>query len=84
MSNIIISLNISGLKTEKIAKVMLMNSMNMIVRQAMEFGAKAHAEQLDDAGNDYFKAHCCQVYEIVKYFTLMTLNCKRLPFFMIP
>lgn len=45
---------------------MLMNSMNMIVRQAMEFGAKTHAEQLDDAGNDYFNAHCCQVYEIVK------------------
>lgn len=38
----------------------------MTVRQAMEFGAKAHAEQLDDAGNNYFKAHCWQVYEIVK------------------
>lgn len=38
-----------------------MNSTNVIVRQAMEFGAKAHAEQLDDAGNDYFKVHCCQV-----------------------
>jgi len=25
-----------------------MNSINMTVRQAMEFGAKAHADQLDD------------------------------------
>jgi (p)ppGpp synthase/HD superfamily hydrolase len=43
-----------------------MNSTNMTVRQAIEFGAKAHLEQLDDAGNDYFMAHCLQVYEIVK------------------
>jgi (p)ppGpp synthase/HD superfamily hydrolase len=39
---------------------------DMIVRQAIEFGIKAHAEQLDDAGNDYFMSHCWQVYEIVK------------------
>lgn len=43
-----------------------MNSTNMTVRQAIEFGTKAHAKQLDDAGNDYFMAHCWQVYEIVK------------------
>jgi (p)ppGpp synthase/HD superfamily hydrolase len=43
-----------------------MNSTNMTVIQAIEFGAKAHAEQLDDAGNNYFMAHCWQVYEIVK------------------
>ena len=31
-----------------------MDNTDTIVRQAIEFGAKAHAEQLDDAGNDYF------------------------------
>lgn len=43
-----------------------MNNINMTIRQAIEFGTKAHAEQYDDAGNDYFMAHCWQVYEIVK------------------
>jgi GTP pyrophosphokinase len=43
-----------------------MDDTDTIVRQAIEFGAKAHAEQLDDAGNDYFISHCWQVYEIVK------------------
>lgn len=38
----------------------------MTIRQAIEFGTKAHADQLDDAGNNYFMAHCWQVYEIIK------------------
>jgi len=42
------------------------NVKNTIVRQAIVFGAKAHAGQLDDAGNDYFMSHCWQVYEIVR------------------
>ncbi|MGA9188059.1 MAG: HD domain-containing protein, partial [Methanosarcina sp.] len=43
-----------------------MDDISITVRQAIVFGSKAHAEQLDDAGNDYFMAHCWQVYEIVK------------------
>lgn len=43
-----------------------MNNINITVRRAIEFGKKAHAKQFDDAGNDYFMAHCWQVYEIVK------------------
>ncbi len=43
-----------------------MDNTDTIIRQAIEFGAKAHADQLDDAGNDYFMSHCWQVYEIVK------------------
>jgi (p)ppGpp synthase/HD superfamily hydrolase len=39
---------------------------NIIVRQAIVFGAEAHAGHLDDAGKDYFLTHCWQVYEIVK------------------
>lgn len=39
---------------------------NTIVSQAIVFGAKAHAGQLDDAGKDYFMTHCWQVYEIVR------------------
>jgi len=42
------------------------NMNNIIVRQAIVFGAEAHAEHLDDAGKDYFLTHCWQVYEIVK------------------
>jgi (p)ppGpp synthase/HD superfamily hydrolase len=39
---------------------------NAIVSQAIVFGAKTHAGQLDDAGKDYFMTHCWQVYEIVR------------------
>jgi (p)ppGpp synthase/HD superfamily hydrolase len=42
------------------------NMNNIIVRQAIVFGAEAHAGHLDDAGKDYFLTHCWQVYEIVK------------------
>jgi len=42
------------------------NMNNIIVRQAIVFGAEAHAGNLDDAGKDYFLTHCWQVYEIVK------------------
>lgn len=49
-----------------IAKVMKMDDISITVRQAIVFGSKAHAEQLDDAGKDYFMTHCWQVYEIVK------------------
>jgi len=45
---------------------MLMDNTNTIIRQAIEFGKKVHEKQLDDAGNDYFMAHCWQVYEIIK------------------
>lgn len=44
-----------------------MDKMNdAIVSQAIIFGVKAHAGQLDDAGKDYFTTHCWQVYEIVR------------------
>lgn len=49
-----------------IEKVMKMGDISTTVEKAIEFGAKAHDGQLDDAGKDYFRAHCCQVYEIVK------------------
>lgn len=39
---------------------------NVIVSQAIVFGAKTHAGQRDDAGKDYFMTHCWQVYEIVR------------------
>jgi (p)ppGpp synthase/HD superfamily hydrolase len=42
------------------------NMDNITVRQAIVFGAKAHAGHLDDSGKDYFLTHCWQVYEIVK------------------
>ena len=42
------------------------NTDNAIVSQAITFGAKAHAGQLDDSGKDYFMTHCWQVYEIVR------------------
>jgi GTP pyrophosphokinase len=46
---------------------MKMDKMNSeIVSQAIVFGAKAHAGQLDDAGKDYFMTHCWQVFEIVR------------------
>ncbi|WP_155396748.1 hypothetical protein [Methanosarcina barkeri] len=47
----------------------------------MESGAKANAEQLDYAGNDYFMVYCWQVYEIIKINSLMALNYKRLYYF---
>lgn len=54
-------------KREGIEKVMEMEKINKaIVSQAIVFGAKAHAGQLDDAGKDYFMTHCWQVYEIVR------------------
>jgi (p)ppGpp synthase/HD superfamily hydrolase len=40
--------------------------MNDLIDKAMKFGEFAHTGQLDDGGNDYFKTHCVQVYEIVK------------------
>jgi (p)ppGpp synthase/HD superfamily hydrolase len=43
-----------------------MDNTNTTIRQAIEFGKKVHENQLDDAGNDYFMAHCWQVYEIIK------------------
>jgi GTP pyrophosphokinase len=33
---------------------------------ARVFGKSAHFGQLDDAGKDYFNAHCMQVFEIIK------------------
>ena len=42
------------------------DKMSGLVEQALLFGTKAHAKQLDDAGNDYFMSHCWQVYEIVR------------------
>ena len=42
------------------------DKMSGLVEKALLFGTKAHANQLDDAGNDYFMSHCWQVYEIVR------------------
>jgi (p)ppGpp synthase/HD superfamily hydrolase len=42
------------------------NMGKLLIRKAIEFGMKAHDGHRDDSGEDYFMAHCLQVYEIVK------------------
>ena len=43
-----------------------MDNANSILSKAITFGAEAHVGVLDDAGKDYFMAHCWQVYELIK------------------
>ena len=37
-----------------------------MIQKAIDFAKKKHKDQKDDVGNDYFKAHCFVVYQILK------------------
>lgn len=38
----------------------------LLIKKAILFGIQAHSGQFDDVGQDYFMAHCWQVFKIIE------------------